>query len=218
MEMSSSLNMWEGTPAALCLMTDISERKRGEEELQRYHDRLEGLVKERAIELETTNLALIKEIEDRKRSEKALHESEQRLELALKGGALGLWDWNLTTGRAVWDERATQMLGYGVDEMEPQVRTWKVLVHPDDWHNVSNILNGHISGQLHFFEARYRMRSKSGQWRWYQGCGKIVEYDPEGRPLQMSGTVFDINEQKQSEENLKSCRGDTFPCPENSDR
>jgi PAS domain S-box-containing protein len=160
-EMNSSLIIWEGKPAALCLVTDFTERKQ---------------------------------------MEVVLRESEQRLELALEGGAIGLWDWNLKTGRAVLGEWATRMrrnVGY---EQPPNIRNWKRAVHPDDWEKVSEVLNGHLSGRLPFYEVEYRMRTKSGEWKWFRSRGKVVEYDKEGKPQRMVGTTLDVSERRKAEE------------------
>jgi len=58
--------------------TDITERKRMEEELTKYRDHLEDLVKERTAELAQSNHLLQAEITERKQAEDALRESEAR--------------------------------------------------------------------------------------------------------------------------------------------
>ena len=135
--------------------------------------------------------------------ESQYRESKQRLELALEGGALGLWDWDVKTGRAIWDAGTTRMMGYEQNELDPNIRTWKRAVHSDDWEKVSEILNGHLSGRLPFYEVEYRMRTKSGEWKWVQVRGKVVEYDKEGKPQRMTGTTLDVTERRQAEEELR---------------
>jgi len=138
--------------------------------------------------------------------ESRYRESEQRLELALEGGALGVWDWDVKTGRAIWDTGTTRMMGYEQNELDPNIRTWKRAVHSDDWEKVSEVLNGHLSGRLPFYEVEYRMRTKSGEWKWVQVRGKVVEYDKEGKPQRMTGTMIDVTERRQAEEESEKLR------------
>ncbi|MGO9121020.1 MAG: PAS domain S-box protein [Desulfomonilaceae bacterium] len=140
------------------------------------------------------------DITDRKRVEEALRESSERLELALGGADLGLWDWNLKTGRAIWDERAMEMLGYMRGEVEFNLSFWKSSVHPEDWPKVSDTLNQHMEGRLPIYETEYRIRCKSGGWKWILARGKVVGYDTDGKPLRMVGTSLDITQRKSAEE------------------
>ncbi len=58
---------------------DITQRKQAEEELGRYRDHLEELVKERTAELAKTNEELTHQIEERRRAEDALKEASEKL-------------------------------------------------------------------------------------------------------------------------------------------
>ncbi len=130
-------------------------------------------------------------------------ESERRLRLALDAAHVVVWDWDLKTGRAIWEETYTRILGYEPNELDPGVRTWKRLIHPDDWGKVSEPFNEHLSGRLPSFEAEYRIRNKSAQWIWIQSRGKVVEHDKEGKPLRMRGTTIDVTELRRATEELK---------------
>jgi len=61
---------WEGKPATLNFLSDITERKQAEEELTIYKNHLEELVEQRTTELQ-------QEISERKQAEHALRESEK---------------------------------------------------------------------------------------------------------------------------------------------
>ncbi len=60
---------------------EIVERKRTQEELDKYRDRLEDLVEERTDELARANERLTREIEVRKTTEEALQESSRKFKL-----------------------------------------------------------------------------------------------------------------------------------------
>ena len=130
-------------------------------------------------------------------------ESERRLRLALDAAHVVVWDWDLKTGRAIWEETYTRILGYEPNELDSSVRAWKRLTHPDDWGKVSESLNEHLSGRLPSFEAEYRIRNKSGQLIWIQSRGKVVEHDKDGKPLRMRGTTIDVTELRWAREELK---------------
>jgi len=131
------------------------------------------------------------------------HESERRLRLALDAAHVVVWDWDLKTGRAIWEETYTRILGYEPNELDSSVRTWKRLIHPDDWGKVSESLNEHLSGRLPSFVTEYRIRNKSGQLIWIQSRGKVVEHDKEGKPFRMRGTTIDVTELRRAREDLK---------------
>jgi PAS domain S-box-containing protein len=145
------------------------------------------------------------EIESKqKKAEQALKESEKRLELALKGAELGTWDWNVKTGEVKFNQRWAEILEYSLDEIEPHVRSWEKLVHPDDMPEVDKKLNAHLEGKTNFYETVHRMRTKSGKWKWILDKGKVFERDRDGKPLRAVGTHLDISQRKNSEEKVRA--------------
>ena len=60
-------------------LRDISEKKRAERELGKYHEQLEVIVEERTSELERSNRQLAQEVEERSRAEEALRKREAEL-------------------------------------------------------------------------------------------------------------------------------------------
>ncbi|MBN1881662.1 MAG: PAS domain S-box protein [Deltaproteobacteria bacterium] len=69
---------WHGKMAVLNFITDITERKKNEEELHQYRNHLEELVSQRTNQLSETNTQLRMEIRERKLAEKALIQSEKK--------------------------------------------------------------------------------------------------------------------------------------------
>ena len=62
-EISAVVIEWEGRPATLNFLTDITDRKRAEDALQTAYDNLEVLVQERTADLYSANMELKKAIE-----------------------------------------------------------------------------------------------------------------------------------------------------------
>jgi PAS domain S-box-containing protein len=155
--------------------------------------------------------AFVTDITERKLFEEKLIESEERLRLALAGGNLGTWDWNIMTGEVVFDQGWADMLGYSLDEIEPNVRTWEKLLHPDDKEHVLEVLEAHLEGKTDFYQSEHRALTKSGEWKWLLDRGEVTSRDENGNPLRAVGTHLDITERKKlevalhkSEENLKN--------------
>ena len=66
-------------PATVSFFTDVTGRKRAEEDLQRAHDELEDRVERRTLELRTVNVQLQREILEHERTQEALMQSEKQL-------------------------------------------------------------------------------------------------------------------------------------------
>jgi len=105
-----------GETATLGVITDITERKKAERELQKAHDVLEQRVKERTNELTKANMLMRQEIEERSRVEKALRESEEKLRSILDSSpdAITVTDPEATIIDC--NQTTLDMLGYGSKE------------------------------------------------------------------------------------------------------
>lgn len=149
--------------------------------------------------LRAQTLALQREAAERQRAVEALRENEQRLELALKGANYALWDWDIPSGKVTRNERWPAMLGYNPREIEPHVNAWWSRCHPDDLAATKAALDAHFSGQTPFYEAEYRVRTRSGDWLWVYDRGQIVERDEQGAPRRIIGIEQDITARKRVE-------------------
>ena len=187
---------------------DITERKQADEALRKARDELEVRVEERTAELARANKVLESEIAERKKMGEALWESQKRLDLAVSGTNLGLWDWNVKTGESIYNQQWAEMLGYTLEEIEPNVGEWERLVHPDDMPQTKETLNLHFKRKTPFYEAEFRMRTKSGGWKWILSMGKVFEWDDNGNPLRITGTHKDITERKKAEDVLEKLNTD----------
>jgi diguanylate cyclase (GGDEF)-like protein/PAS domain S-box-containing protein len=136
----------------------------------------------------------------------AAQELSECLTFVLEGAELGIWDWNIETGEVLFNSRWAQMLGYALDEIEPNVRTWENLVHPEDKLLVTDQLTAHLEGRTPFYRTEHRMRHKAGYWVWILDRGKVVSRAEDGRPLRACGTHMDLTERKRLEEEIEGQR------------
>ena len=143
-------------------------------------------------------LSLI-DITDRRRAEDALRASQARFEMAAEASSEGIWDWeDVRTPRAWWSPRFMTLLGYRPGDLDPDLETFFDLLHPDDRQRVREELPDRLMSTKPF-ETEYRLRTRSGEYRWFSARGTVVR-DPGGRPVRMTGSIRDITENRQAAE------------------
>jgi len=131
---------------------------------------------------------------------RAIKENEERLQLVFEGSQDGFWDWDVASGRILRSPRWAGMLGYTLDEIDHGRETFLGRIHPDDLPGVVAGEKLMAEGQDHF-AREFRMRAKSGEWKWILDRGKVVARDPTtGKPLRITGTHTDVTDRKQAEE------------------
>ncbi len=147
-------------------------------------------------------IGIVQDITARIVAEQALQESESRYAMVMRATNDGLWDWCPQTGEMIYNDRWFEMLGYSPGELTPTQATWEALIHPHDRERFHGITVRHSAdGQL--FSIEYRIRHKSGEWRWVISRGQCVAWDARGKPSRLVGTQRDISERKRAELGLK---------------
>jgi two-component system, cell cycle sensor histidine kinase and response regulator CckA len=136
------------------------------------------------------------------RQAETLRENQERLTLVLEGSEDGFWDWNLVTGRIDRSERWASMIGYSIAEIAMTIDGGRSLVHPDDLPAYDALQQRLNRADTDRYDIEYRMRTKSGGWRWIHDRGKVVSRGPDGAPLRMAGTHTDITQRKSTESAL----------------
>lgn len=152
-------------------------------------------------------LELTADITDLKRAENALRKSEQRMSLVFDAINEAYWDWHVPSGKVYFSPNAFTMLGFDPDEFEPSFTSWQNLVHPDDLKKVLLQLDKHLhSEKSEKYQADYRMQTRSGEYKWIMGRGKVIERDEDGEAIRFVGCHTDISEQKAAEERQQILR------------
>ena len=134
-------------------------------------------------------------------SKARLEESEQRFNHAVRGSQAGIWDWNMATDTYYVSPRLEQMLGYDEDELPTERELLIELIHPDDRALISAAVAGHFERRLPY-DIQFRIRRKDGRYGWFRDIGSAV-WDEAGRVLRFSGSISDIDAQKQAEAQIE---------------
>ncbi len=137
------------------------------------------------------------ELADSPASEDSSDDPESRLLRAARGSGAGHWDWDLLTGRVWYEQRFKEILGYGANDLADTFAAFQALVHDDERPLMLQLLRLHIESRQPF-DLSVRVRTAAGPYRWFRVCGAATR-DPAGRPVQISGRLEDITEQRRAE-------------------
>ncbi|MBA4502724.1 sensor domain-containing diguanylate cyclase [Marinobacterium marinum] len=117
--------------------------------------------------------------------------------------AEGVWEWELATGMLYFSKGLKRLLGYGPEEMRPCMESWKDIIHPEDTPRVLRVLDEHLRGVRHLYEAEYRLRNRNGHYLWIRDRGQVRIRSSDQQPLQMVGLVNNITDLKLMEQELQ---------------
>jgi diguanylate cyclase (GGDEF)-like protein/PAS domain S-box-containing protein len=142
-------------------------------------------------------VSIQRNITERKLNEKILAEANHHLELAVRAGSVGIWEWDLVNNVLVFDEQMYRLYGISGDQFGGAYEAWQAALHPDDleWADleIQNVLAG-----LKEYNVKYRVLWPDGSIHYIHALG-YVERDDSDKPIRMSGTNWDITEQKEAE-------------------
>lgn len=147
------------------------------------------------------------DITERKLMENALRKSEERMNLAFRAAQDGIWDWNIETSEVFYSARYKMMLGYGEDELEPHVDTWKQLMHPDDLEHALQVVSDVLSFNREYV-IEFRMRHKDGHYVDILSRGYPMRREPDGPIVRIVGTHHDLTERNRAAESLRQANSE----------
>ncbi len=176
------------------VVSDITTRKQAEEELRRYKEYLEELVKERTVELEEANEQLQQEIAEHQQTEVALRSSEERFSKAFRASPVAITITTLAEGRFLdVNDHFLDLMGYRREEVightSIELEVWP---HPDVRRRVAQALGE--QQLIRSMEIPFRAKA-----------GKIVETLASMELIDLSGErcilslTQDITERKRAE-------------------
>ena len=143
------------------------------------------------------------DVTERKKTEDALKNSEYYWKFAIEGAGDGVWDWDIENNVKTFSKQWKAILGYGEFDSLPTGIEWENRFHPDDTTYVEQTMQDYLRGLDPTYKLECRMKCKNGHYRWVLSRGMVLEHNEDGLPLRMIGTISDITERKQAEQQLR---------------
>ncbi|MEG5058630.1 diguanylate cyclase [Microcoleus sp. A2-C5] len=148
----------------------------------------------------------VEEVKVRQRIEEELRESQHFIQQIADTAPYLLYIYDVTEQRNVYvNGQAFNLLGYHPEEiLQMETALFSSLVYPEDLEKVSAHLQKFPKAQDgRILELEYRLKHRSGEWRWFRCRDQVFARTAEGEPKQIFGTAQDITEYKRAEEALR---------------
>ncbi len=94
-------------------------------------------------------------------------------------------DWEVTSGIATWDQTWSELFKLPPGKQSGTAGIWEQAIHPDDFPEVMEELNNHLSGKSPHFIAKYRLAGCPGREYSIRTCGVALARNILSRPTQV---------------------------------
>jgi len=128
-------------------------------------------------------------------------EAYDRYSKALNNAEDALWEYNFEKNKFYAAGKWYDIMGVPPEEMCNFDAILKCNIHPDDKEKIMNDVDRCIAGEIDIYKGEFRIRTSDNNYRWILAKAK-VEKDKKGNLLTFSGSISDITEMKNMEEQV----------------
>ncbi|MCS6812483.1 MAG: PAS domain-containing protein [Cyanobacteria bacterium] len=145
--------------------------------------------------------ATARDITEQQQAELQLHRSNAHLRMAQRIGKLGSWEFSVQTGDVYWSEEVFTMFGLDPQDGAPSFERLQQCLHPDDRTIHAQTVQTAIE-TIQPYTIELRAYRPDGTLVYMQAQGEPI-VDADGTLIQLVGTVLDITDRKQAEEQIR---------------
>jgi PAS domain-containing protein len=147
----------------------------------------------RVLELEKAEL-------ERKQNSEALHRSQVMMARTERIANVGSWEWEIATDTVTWSDELFRIFQIDPDEKVPSWAEHSALYHPEDMESLRHAVEASVADGKPY-ELELRALRKDGEIRVCLARG-FAETGPDGRATRLFGSLQDITDRKQAEEEI----------------
>ncbi|MDF7806470.1 PAS domain S-box protein, partial [Pontiellaceae bacterium B12219] len=155
------------------------------------------------VPLDEKNYAYGLDLTEQTKAAEKLAASAMHLKLAQSTARLGSWEQDGTTGEVFWSDLVYQLLGINQKKEHLTIQDFFERVHPDDLQCVDEAFKSSlIPGNPPYEHTQRIIRLDTGEIRYlHERCTHFRDAD--GNVIKSIGTVQDVTERRQTEEDQK---------------
>ncbi len=124
--------------------------------------------------------------------------ADDELKLTLNATTDGIWKWSFNTNELTFNRRYYTMLGYEPGAFPACFESWKALIHPEDLESTLATAEAYLKTKPDVYENEFRLKTKTGEYRWVNAKGKVVARNENGEAVRMIGNHQDITKRKKA--------------------
>lgn len=144
-------------------------------------------------------LGYVSDISMQKETEAELRRTNDRFTLGSSVSGIGIWEMNFQTRDVYWDPNMYKMFGLPIESGQDLSSLFVAAVHPDERELVlAEIQRASLKKQDINYE--FRIIRPTGELRYLRAFARISFDEDSLQPLQFTGVLFDITDQKRAEE------------------
>jgi len=138
--------------------------------------------------------------EEKEAALKKLSKSQLELAKAQELAGLGSWTRNIADNLEEWSDEQFRIFGYEPGEVEPTLDLFVNALHPQDRQKVTAEVENTLKNNKSY-DTEFRIIDTKGNVRQIRALGEVTR-DGNGEPVSMIGTVMDITEAKNMQDQL----------------
>jgi len=147
-------------------------------------------------------ISVVVDIDQRKQAETQTAQSEERFRRVADAVRGVVWDWNLNDGRCWWSEGLNTEFGHDPRSASLDPDFWQTHIDEGDREHVVESVRAFLEGHETTWSDEYGFRRADGTIARVSDRGAAIR-DRSGRAVRMLGSLHDVSEQRELEEQLR---------------
>ena len=153
-----------------------------------------------------SSLMIVRDVTSHRQATLDLEKSNRFFQKLAKTMPGVLFVYDLIENRILYvNQGGWEALGYTEDDFLKMGDAFlEMTLHPEDRPRLQALAQEYVkAADGDVFAQLFRMKHKSGQWRWVHRKFTVFTWTPDGRPQQLVGTAIDVTETRTAEEELR---------------